>query len=63
MKDTKSQNGTDLKGFVGHSVTLSNEIDDGDTYILMTLELVFMNMRRYLANQELNNLVRPDLGY
>ena len=37
--------------------------DDGDTYILMTLELVFMNMRRYLANQELKNLVRPDLGY
>jgi len=25
--------------------------------------LVFMNMRRYLANQELKNLVRPDLGY
>lgn len=37
--------------------------DDGDTYILMTLELVLMNMRRYLANQELKNLVRPDLGY
>ena len=37
--------------------------DDGDTYIVMTLELVFRNIRRYLANQELKNLVRPDLGY
>ena len=37
--------------------------DDGETYIPLTLELVLMNMRHYLANQELNNLVRPDLGY
>ena len=37
--------------------------DDGDTYIPLTLELVLMNMRRYLADQELNNLVRTDLGY
>jgi phosphoglycerate dehydrogenase-like enzyme len=37
--------------------------DDGDTYIPLTLELVLMNLRRYLANQELNNLVRTDLGY
>ncbi|SVD10768.1 uncharacterized protein METZ01_LOCUS363622, partial [marine metagenome] len=33
MKDTKSKNGTDLKGFAGHSVTLSNEIDDEITRI------------------------------
>jgi phosphoglycerate dehydrogenase-like enzyme len=37
--------------------------DDGDTYISLTLELILMNMRRYLADQELKNLVRPDLGY
>ncbi|MCS5614982.1 MAG: D-2-hydroxyacid dehydrogenase [Candidatus Marinimicrobia bacterium] len=37
--------------------------DDGDTYIPLTLELVLMNMRRYLAGEELKNLVRPDLGY
>ena len=58
--------GVDHKGeFLGSGSGSNTSIiaDDGDTYILMTLELVFMNMRRYLANQELNNLVRPDLGY
>jgi len=33
MKDTKEKNGTDLKGFAGHSVTLSNKIDDEITRI------------------------------
>ena len=33
MKDTEEKNGTDLKGFAGHSVTLSNEIDDEITRI------------------------------
>jgi phosphoglycerate dehydrogenase-like enzyme len=37
--------------------------DDGDTYIPLTLELVMMNMRRYILKDELNNLVNPDLGY
>ena len=37
--------------------------DDGDTYIPLTLDLVMMNMRRYLSNHKLNNLVNPDLGY
>ena len=37
--------------------------DDGDTYIPLTLELVLMNMRRYILKDELNNLVNPDLGY
>ena len=37
--------------------------DDGDTYIPLTLDLVMMNMRRYIANESLNNLVSPELGY
>ena len=28
MKGTKEKNGIDLKGFAGHSVTLSNKVDD-----------------------------------
>ena len=37
--------------------------DDGDTYIPLTLELVMMNMQRYIAGEKLNNLVNPTLGY
>ena len=37
--------------------------DDGDTYIPLTLDLVMINMRRYIANESLNNLVNPELGY
>ena len=37
--------------------------DDGDTYIPLTLELVLMNMQRYIADEKLNNLINPDLGY
>ena len=37
--------------------------DDGTTYVAMTLELVFQNMRRYLAGEPLANVVRPELGY
>ena len=37
--------------------------DDGDTYIPLTLDLVFINIRRYLKGEILNNLVRPELGY
>jgi phosphoglycerate dehydrogenase-like enzyme len=37
--------------------------DDGDSYIPLTLDLVFINMQRYLAGETLNNLVRPNLGY
>jgi len=33
MKGTKEKNGIDLKGFAGHSVTLSNKIDDEITRI------------------------------
>ena len=36
---------------------------DGDTYIPLTLDLVLMNMQRYIADEKLNNLINPDLGY
>lgn len=44
-------------------VTPHVSADDGDNYVPMTLELVFANLRRYLADEELMNRVRPDLGY
>ena len=44
-------------------VTPHVSADDGDSYVPMTLELVFRNMRRYLAGEPLDNVVRPDLGY
>lgn len=37
--------------------------DDGNAYIPLTLDLVFQNMRRYLAGQPLQNVVRPELRY
>ena len=33
MKDTKGKNGINFKGFAGHSVTLSNKVDDEITRI------------------------------
>ena len=44
-------------------VTPHVSADDGNTYVAMTLELVFRNMRRYLAGEPLENVVRPELGY
>ena len=44
-------------------VTPHVSADDGDSYVPMTLELVFRNMRRYLAGQPFENVVRPELGY
>ncbi|MGI9301436.1 MAG: D-2-hydroxyacid dehydrogenase [Gammaproteobacteria bacterium] len=44
-------------------VTPHVSADDGDAYVQMTLELVFENMRRYLAGQPLENVVRAQLGY
>ena len=38
-------------------------VEDGDAYVQMTLDLVFRNMRRYLAGETLANAVRPELGY
>jgi phosphoglycerate dehydrogenase-like enzyme len=37
--------------------------DDADSYVEMTLDLFFDNVRRYLAGQPLRNVVRPDLEY
>ena len=44
-------------------VTPHVSADDGDAYVQMTLDLVFRNMRRYLAGEALANAVRPELGY
>lgn len=44
-------------------VTPHVSADDGETYVPMTLKLVFENMRRHLAGEPLQNVVRPELGY
>jgi phosphoglycerate dehydrogenase-like enzyme len=44
-------------------VTPHVSADDGDSYVPMTLDLVFKNMRRYLAGEPFENIVRPELGY
>ena len=44
-------------------VTPHVSADDGDSYVPMTLDLVFQNMRRYLAGEPFENVVRPELGY
>lgn len=44
-------------------VTPHVSADDGDSYVPLTLDLVFQNMKRYLANEPLINVVNPDLGY
>lgn len=37
--------------------------DDGDSYIPLTLDLVFRQLGRYLAGKPLRNRVNPKLGY
>jgi phosphoglycerate dehydrogenase-like enzyme len=44
-------------------VTPHVSADDGAAYVPLTLDLFFANVRRYLANQPLQNIVRPELGY
>jgi phosphoglycerate dehydrogenase-like enzyme len=44
-------------------VTPHVSADDGDSYVPITLELFFDNLRRYLDGEPLRNVVRPDLGY
>ncbi len=44
-------------------VTPHVSADDGGSYVPITLELIFENLRRHLANEPLINVVRPELGY
>ena len=44
-------------------VTPHISADDGNTYVEMTLDLVFANLQRHLDGQPLNNIVDPALGY
>jgi phosphoglycerate dehydrogenase-like enzyme len=44
-------------------VTPHVSADDGDSYVPITLELFFDNLRRYQAGEPLRNVVRPELGY
>ena len=44
-------------------VTPHVSADDGDNYVPITLELFFNNMKRYIAGEVLQNVVRPELGY
>jgi len=44
-------------------VTPHVSADDGDSYVAITLELFFANLRRYLDGRPLRNVVRPELGY
>jgi len=44
-------------------VTPHVSADDGDSYVPITLQLFFDNLRRYLAGEPLRNVVRPELGY
>jgi len=44
-------------------VTPHVSADDGDSYVEITLRLFFDNLRRFLADEPLRNVVRPELGY
>lgn len=44
-------------------VTPHVSADDGVSYVQITLDLVFDNVRRYFAGEPLRNVVRADLGY
>ena len=44
-------------------VTPHVSADDGDSYVPLTLELVFRNLERLLEGKRLENVVRPELGY
>ena len=44
-------------------VTPHISADDGDSYVEMTLDLIFKNLDRTLRNEPLQNIVNPKLGY
>ena len=52
-----------LWGMPNLVVTPHVSADDGDSYIALTLELVFRNLERLLESKPLLNQVRPELGY
>jgi len=44
-------------------VTPHISADDGNSYVEMTLDLVFANLARTLRGEPLQNVVNPELGY
>lgn len=44
-------------------VTPHVSADDGDSYVPITLQLFFDNLRRYVDGEPLRNVVHPELGY
>ena len=44
-------------------VTPHVSADDGDNYVPITLDIFFNNLRRYINDEPLRNVVRPELGY
>ena len=55
--------GSLLWGIPNLVVTPHVSADDGDSYVALTLELVFRNLERLLDGRPLVNVVRPELGY
>ena len=52
-----------LWGLPNLIVTPHVSADDGDSYVPLTLDLVFRNLERLLDARPLVNVVRPELGY
>ena len=55
--------GSPIWGIPNLVVTPHVSADDGDSYVALTLELVFRNLERLLDGRPLVNVVRPELGY
>ena len=55
--------GSPLWGVPNLVVTPHVSADDGDSYVPITLELVFRNLERLLEGGPFVNVVRPELGY
>ena len=55
--------GSPLWGVPNLVITPHVSADDGDSYVPITLELVFRNLERLLEGRPLANVVRPELGY
>ena len=55
--------GSPIWGIPNLVVTPHVSADDGDSYVPLTLELVFRNLERLLDGRPLENVVQPKLGY